>query len=319
MANSDDRGVLAKKVALAASDTTQGGFGADRFWRVALARAARDTMHLGMTVLRLDQARGSLAEVLDLPPDRAMIAVLEGPGEGLGLMAISAPVLAAMTEIQTIGRVSAVPQAIRRPTRTDAAMVAGFVDTALEGLELALAEEADLHWAGGFRYASFLDDPRPLGLLMEDIEYRILTAEISIEDGARTGQILMVLPAAGRGIRPKTLASAVPAAVAGQAFSQDLAYQVDGAMCVLTAVIHHLRCPLEDVIALQIGDVLPMPFASLDRVGFEGIDGQRIAEGRLGQNRGMRAVRLTPPAQTTVAPPEPRYDIVDAQPLAATG
>jgi flagellar motor switch protein FliM len=319
VANLEDRGVLAKKVALAASHVMQGGFGADRSWRVSLARAARDMLTLGLTVVRLNQSRGSLAEVLDLPPDRAMIAVLEGPGEGLGLMAISAPVLAAMTEIQTIGRVSAVPQAVRKPTRTDAAMVAGFVDAALEGLELALAEEADLQWAGGFRYASFLDDPRPLGLLMEDIDYRILTAEVSVEDGARTGQILMVLPAAGRGKRPKTLASAVPAAVAGHAFAEDLAEQVDGAACVLTAVIHHLICPLSDVIALQVGDLLPLSFASLDQVGFEGIDGQRIAEGRLGQNRGMRAVRLTPPAQPKEPTAEARYDIVDAQALAATG
>ena len=49
-----------------------------------------------------------------------------------------------------------------------------MVDAALEGLEIALAEEADLIWADGFRYASFLDDPRPLGLLLEDIAYRCL-------------------------------------------------------------------------------------------------------------------------------------------------
>ena len=53
----------------------------------------------------------------------------------------------------------------RKPTRTDAAMVAGLIDAALAGLEQALLQEADLVWAGGFRYASFLDDARPIGLL----------------------------------------------------------------------------------------------------------------------------------------------------------
>ena len=45
----------------------------------------------------------------------------------------------------------------------------------------------------------------------------------------------------------------------------------------------------------------------LDRIGFEGVDGRRIAEGRLGQNRGMRAVRLGPAAgaEPQEAPPGP--------------
>lgn len=318
MANSDNNGILRKKAALSAASSGQGGPGADRSWRVVLARAARDAMALQLDVIQLDQSRVSLAELLDLPSDKSMIAVLGGPAEGLGLLAISAPLLAAMTEKQTIGRVAGGGTVPRNPTKTDAVMVAGFIDTALAGLDVALADESDLIWAGGFRYSSFLADPRPLGLLLEDIPYRVLLAEISVEEGTRFGQILMALPSAGRGQRPRSVQHLSPEAVAGHAFSASLAEQIESVHCVLRAVIDRQIRPLSDVMALQVGDILPLPLATVDRVGFVGLDGQQVATGRLGQNRGMRAVRLTGAVKAEAPSPQANGDIVDAQ-LAATG
>lgn len=315
----DDQSVLRRKLQRAPAQPQNSGRGAERSWRIVLARAARDAMALGLDVQAIDQRRASLAELLDMPTDRSLFAVLEGPGDGLGLLAVSAPLLAAMTEIQTIGRVSAIAPAMRKPTRTDAAMVAGFVDASLAGLETSLAEDADLIWAGGFRYASFLDDPRPLGLLLEDIAYRVLTAEVSVEGGVRTGQILMALPADGRGQKPRSMPPIIPEVAENRAFAENLADQIDGARCELRAVIHRMTCPVTAVLNLQIGDILPLPLAFVDKIGVEGLDGQRIAEGRLGQNRGMRAVRLTPPAQASAPPAQSHADIIDLQKVAVAG
>ena len=44
--------------------------------------------------------------------------------------------------------------------------------------------------------------------------------------------------------------------------------------------------------ALQAGDLVPLSRAQLDRVTLEGVDGRPLGLGRLGQNRGMRALRL---------------------------
>ncbi|MFT4150407.1 MAG: FliM/FliN family flagellar motor C-terminal domain-containing protein [Paracoccaceae bacterium] len=287
--------VIRRKVAAATPPAAEGSPGADRGWRLALARAARDVLKLGLEVRGLSLDRMSLAELLELPEERSLLAVVEGPDEGLGLMALSPPVLAAMVEVQTLGRVLPVPPAARRPTRTDAAMIAPAIDAALSGLEIALAEEADLIWAGGFRYASFLDDARPLGLLLDDTGYRVLRAEVSLAEGARTGGVLLALPAEGRGPRPARIAP--PAADAGPAFARALAAQVADAGCVLQAVLARLSMPLSQVMALSAGEFLPLPAAALDRIGFEGVDARRLAEGKLGQNRGMRAVRLTPPVE----------------------
>ena len=118
------------------------------------------------------------------------------------MIMLSPEVTASLIEKQTLGRLSSQPPALRKASRIDAAMVAGVIDRALAGLDEALAEEADLIWAGGFRYASYLEDARPLALLLEEEAYRVLTAVVSLGDGAREGQVILVLPAVGRGASP---------------------------------------------------------------------------------------------------------------------
>ena len=293
-------GVMARKLAAARLALADGGPGADRAWRLALARAARDQLKLPLEVDDLALDRLSLAELLELPPDYAMIVVLEGPRDGLGLMVISAGVLAAMIEVQTIGKVAAIAPPPRKPTRTDAAMVAPIIDAALTGLETALLQETDLIWAGGFRYASFLDDPRPLGLLLEDTAYRVLRADVSLANGARKGAVLLALPADGRGAAP--VGQVAEKAVSGPAFSTLLANQVENADCVLDAVLTRVSMPLSRVLGMVVGEVVTLPRAALDRISFEGLDGRCVATGKLGQNRGMRAIRLMPAAAAAQAP-----------------
>ncbi len=310
------RKVLAGQAAMAEGGAAaEGGPGADRGWRLALARAARDALKLPLEVTGMTLARNSLAELLEQPPDLALVIVLEGPQDGLGLLVIAPQVLAGMIEMLTIGKVAAGPPVARKPTRTDAAMVAQMIDLALVGLETGLAQEADLIWAGGFRYASFLDDPRPLGLLLEDISYRVMKAEVALANGSRTGMVLLALPAEGRGAVAHLQTRPSQDAAAGPTFAAALAEQVAGADCSLDAVLARLSMPLAAVLGLRVGAVLGLARAGLDQISFEGIDGRKVAEGKLGQNRGMRAIRLTPaPARAAVPvvldvqavePPEP--------------
>jgi flagellar motor switch protein FliM len=288
--------VLRRKIAAQRAAQAEGSPGADRSWRMALARSARDALGLALDVTGLRIKTQSLAEVLELPFDHALISVLQGPSEGMGLMLMTPEVLAGVIEVQTYGKVGTTPVDPRKPTRTDAAMVAPLLDAALIELEQQLVEEADLVWAGGFRYASFLDDARPLGLLMEDISYRLLSAEVSLGLGARKGSIYMALPAKGRGLGP---AYASPAqledTVGAQSFSQDFAAQVDASACVLEAILARVSLPLGQVMALNVGAVVPLGRATIDRLGLSGINGAQLTEGKLGQHRGMRAIRLSLP------------------------
>lgn len=310
--------IIRRKVAQAARTGGEGGSpGADHGWRLAFARAARDCTGLLVAVASMRLNRYALAEVLELPPDRALLVLLDGPEAGLGLMAVSAEVMAALIEMQTTGRVSGSPPLPRRPTRTDAAMVATTIDRALEEFDSLLAEEEDLTWAGGFRYASFLEDPRPLGLLLEDQPYRVLTADLGLADGTRRGGLILALPAEGRGQRlvrrPPPRPEKEPA---GPGFSAVLGEAVMAAPCLLQAVIGRVSLPLHQVMALETDQTLPLTDAALDRIGLETPDGRWLARARLGQNKGMRALRLqgeeASPAPTTDTFPPMAPDSGDA-------
>jgi flagellar motor switch protein FliM len=294
--------IIRKKVAAGRSNQPEGGPGADRAWRLALARAANDILALPLEVARLSVNRRSLAELLELAPERALIAVLEGPAEGLGILMLSPPVLSAMIEMQTIGRVSSSAPPVRKPTRTDASMVADMIDHALQELESGLESDPDLIWAGGFHYASFLEDPRPLGLLLEEEHYRVLQAELRLGNGAKSGAVMLALPAEGRGRAPKPAPTATPAPVAAALFSKALSDQLMRTEADIAAVLHRFTVPLSFVMALKSGDLVPLSTAALDRIVLEGLDGRPLASGRLGQNRGMRAVRLAPQAVAETAP-----------------
>jgi flagellar motor switch protein FliM len=294
--------IIRKKVAAARSNQPEGGPGADRAWRLALARAANDILALPLEVARLSVNRRSLAELLELAPERALIAVLEGPAEGLGILMLSPPVLSAMIEMQTIGRVSSSAPPVRKPTRTDASMVADMIDQALQELESGLESDPDLIWAGGFHYASFLEDPRPLGLLLEEEHYRVIQAELRLGNGAKSGAVMLALPAEGRGRAPKPAPTATPAPVAAALFSKALSDQLMRTEADIAAVLHRFTVPLSFVMALKSGDLVPLSTAALDRIVLEGLDGRPLASGRLGQNRGMRAVRLAPQAAAETAP-----------------
>jgi flagellar motor switch protein FliM len=165
------------------------------------------------------------------------------------------------------------------------------IDAALATLEQALTENADIVWAGGFRCVSFLEDPRPLPVVLEDAPLRVLTADISLSGGLRKGKIYLALPEAGHLPLPtKKKQHAVDDM--GPAFEIDLQERVDGASVQLNAVLARLSLPMADVLSLAAGMIVPLQDAVVDVISLEGTDGRCVAFGKLGQNRGMRALRL---------------------------
>lgn len=306
-------GILRRKLAARRDSAATGGDWAARAWRVALPRAAREGIGLDLAIPGLRDERQSLTELLDLIPDRALLALLEGHGHGLGLMVVSAEVLAAVIEVQTLGRLAPPAARARKPTRTDAALSAGLIDKALTLLELALAEAADLTWAGGFRYASFLDEPRALGLLLEDLPYRLLRCEVEIGGSQRQGEVLLALPAEGRGPRPQ----AAPPPPDGSQWQAQLQSAVMSAEVAMTATAGRIRLTLGQVRALAPGMVLRLSDGGLDRIALLGSGGETAGQGRLGQYRGLRAVKLGAVPERAARPPPPPAMPTPADPATA--
>lgn len=286
-----DEGVIRRKVAAAQGPATaRGPGGAEKAWPQELVRASRDCCNLALDVPVVQAKRYSLSELLELVPELSLIALLEGPRSVSGVLFLNAEMLAGLIEAQTLGRVMPQAPAPRKPTRTDAAIVADWIDRMLSGLEEALLTEEDLLWTDGFRFVSHLDEPRPLPLLLEDTHYKVLSASCDM-GGVRQGHVVLALPAEGHGRRPQRNA-ATPEQAAGRDFSQALRQQLGDAEAQLHGVLGHLSLPLNRLLSLRPGDVLPLPNAALDRIEMTSIDGEVHGVARLGQSRGMRAVRI---------------------------
>jgi flagellar motor switch protein FliM len=281
------------------------GWAVEQAWDMALRRAAQETYSLRIEITASRLRALSLTELLELPGARSLIGILDGPAEAMGVIVLSPEVLAGLVEVQTMGVVTAHPPMIRKPTRTDAAMVAGFLDGALAEFDMGLADQPESVWASGFRYASFLDDARPLALLLEEAAWQVIEVEVSLAGGVKTGRIMLALPAEGRGIN-KAVDAAQQAAAAAK-FDADLREQVGQASATLDAVLVRMQVDLAELMGLGVEDVLPLFGASLDTVQLEAPDGRRVATARLGQARGMRALRITrlDGAATDNAPVDP--------------
>jgi len=128
---------------------------------------------------------------------------------------------------------------------------------------------------------------------------------MSLADGGRSGSVILALPAEGRGQRPaRKTGRKEETAHPGPSFTEAIGAVVMGADCVLHAVIARLTLPLLQVMDLKVDQVLALPDAALDKIELEGIDGRKVATGRLGQQRGLRALRLS---QGSVAAPKPAF------------
>ena len=269
-------------------------------------------------------------------PERALLAVLEGTRDRLGVLALCPALLASVIEMQTLGRVTTRPVPARRPTRTDATISADLVNAFLAELGHELAGLEAMPMLAEWRYATYLDDPRALCLMLEDVA--MLRLAISFRMGAggqRDGSILLALPVSARASRPaavarlagagdatagpgagpenalSALAGLVPAAAAtlsapgaAPAPPADLAAEVREAPVTLVGVLCRRRLSLGSLRAMGPGSLIALPPNALDEARVETVHGQLLAQGRLGEAEGFHAIRLRPAAPARSATPE---------------
>lgn len=240
------------------------------------------------TVVELSRSTVSLAELVDMTEPGLFLALLEGPGDAMGMVWLCPTALSALVEAQTTGQVVA-PAATdgppRLPTRTDAALIAPMVDSFLHHAAERCAELPEGADVSGFLYGSFLDDRRPIGVVLDDLDYKVLQLRISLGQGMVTGLWTLVLPCSA------------PVEAAMQDKNDDWESRLTGAVensqVTLNAVLCRFKLTLKEALALTKGDVLRVPESALETLALTALNGAALATGRLGQARGFRAVRLT--------------------------
>ncbi|HKL56668.1 MAG TPA: FliM/FliN family flagellar motor C-terminal domain-containing protein [Roseovarius sp.] len=267
--------------------------------RLSLARTADTLLDLALTVATVEQRRVSLAQVVDTVPDEGLILLLDGAGGARGALALDTQMMTALIEVQTTGTVRPGAALPRRATRTDAAMVAPLVDAVLDGVDTEMQAAVEGHVSRGFRFGDRVEDRRALGLVLEapDFDHFRVTADLG--PGVRTGRLDLLMPA--HRPAPRKTGKQTSAEAPTRAAMSDVAL---GAPVVLDAVMARVSLPLRNACALSVGQVLPLARESLGAIEVTGAGGHLVAEARLGQLNGWRALRLVSSAAAPLPAPE---------------
>jgi len=253
----------------------------------AFGRMCADYPGLDGKVVNVVRRSVSLAELVDMAEPGQFLALLDGPDDALGMVWLCPALLAALVEAQTTGQVmppGASDGPPRLPTRTDAALVAPMVDAFLHHAEERCADLAEGADIGGFLYGSFLDDRRPMGVVLDDVDYNILQLQVSLGNGVVTGYWTVVLPS--------RVVKNADAPGKDDDWENRLTQTVENSPVALNAVLCRFKLTLKEALALSKGDVLRVPESALETLGLTALGGATVANGRLGQARGFRAVRL---------------------------
>jgi flagellar motor switch protein FliM len=262
--------------------------------RSAAARAGDDALNCVVGLRELAEETVTLDELVEKLPDPALFVQLDGPGRMRGIAAITPQVLGAVIEAQTIGKVLKSAAADRKPTRTDATLIADFLDRTLAGFAALMAECPAPPPVGGFGFGGALVDARSGVMLLQDVKHLHFIAELDFGHGAKIGKLHLVLPAEHKVARSRTADKSE--------WHATMNSTVLGTTARLEAVLCRLKMPLCDIAVLKEGDVINLTMASLADVALVGADGNRLVTAALGRSGAMRAVRV---ALTVARKPSP--------------
>ncbi|MBI6628636.1 FliM/FliN family flagellar motor C-terminal domain-containing protein [Pontibaca salina] len=274
---------LQRKLASPGGETLAKGWSILRALRVATARAAAEEFGLSLSVIGATQAwrdHGDLAPHLD---DARLLILLDGPESATGALALDRAVVGALIQHQTMGKVLGNSSGTRPYTSTDAALAAPLVDAMLTSAQKLCDQSQDRDCLAGFRFGARAETQQALLLALDGDQYRAFDLTLDIDRGKVQGVLSLVVP--------------------DRSQPENSAYTGDGAMghsaifgmvrAELMASIGRIQLSLSTLTKVQVGDVLPLQGQNLRGVEFISIMGERVASGRLGQVRGLRAVRLS--------------------------
>lgn len=274
--------VLAKKLAATKEGTkTLGSSLTLKALRRSLARAAADLCELPLGVIAARQANATPEDIAGHLSDRDLLIVLDGPMGRMGAASLDAALVTALIQQQTMGQVLGLGSEGRNYTPTDAAMMAEFLERTFEKVTSLLEGEGDRKTFAGYRFGAQIEDVRNLALGLEGEDYRVIRVTVDLAGGMMQGELVLVLP------EPKGEADTGDSVV-----GRSLGANMNSMRAELSAVLCKVRVPLRKFAALKIGDCIPLDHAFLYETDLLAINGQVVAQGRLGQMNGARAVRL---------------------------
>ena len=260
-----------------------------RALRLGLARAAGTGLDLPLAVIGAAQSRALQPDAVAQLDEEGLIVVLDGPNGARGAIQLDRSLATGIVQQQTMGVIGPekMDDPTRKPTATDAALVAPLIDDALKRAEDMVEVPSDKACLMGFRFGAQAESVRSLALGFVADRYRVFNLNIDVGAGQRKGQLTLILP------EPQSQpAEAEPEAATQPDQAGEALLTLPTA---LTAELTRFKVSLSEVAEWKEGDVLPLPVgADLSRTRLVSPGGEVIAELQLGQARGARALRLRP-------------------------
>ena len=254
--------------------------------RRALARTADVLWDLPLVTQGVSQEILDQDGCLELLVPGTLLILLDGPGGGIGLVSVDRQLMTGLIEVQTISQVTRVPIEDRPLTPTDAAMMAPLIDGGLARFEGNLEGHPLLAELRGYRFGAMVEDGRTAGLLLDAPSYRAFRVGIDLANGARQGELQIILPEKA----PADAEAAHAPDTPGRHEDRLLLVPAQ-----IEAVLCRIRLPISRISGFAPGDLLELPADCLAGMELMAGGGHRMARGRLGQVDGMRAIRLTWP------------------------
>lgn len=283
MSPSEETKTIRRKLAAGRADARTGKRSALGALRLGLARAARDLLDLPVLVVGATQDRATQDSLSEHFGDDQLLLLMEGPGGRVGALAADRDTLAALIQQQTMNRVTKSDPGDRPFTSTDAAMLAPLIEAAIRLSSRLTEVQADRALMEGFRYGYRIENMRALLLALDADRFRVFHLVTEFSGGVRQGELWLALPEEIK--RP-------PEKPGRKAAPPMLDRSVKQARAELNAVMGRISVTLAELTNMQEGDLLPLCDMDLTRADLIAIDGSKVANVRLGQSGGLRAVRL---------------------------
>lgn len=295
-----------------------GAVSPEKALRLALAKAGQEVLGQIVSAAEVTQAQAPVQELAGLLPENGLNILLSGPGDCQGLVVLERAIVAGVTEALTIGRVMPVPPPDRVPSSTDAHLCQRFLVMMMTVFAAKLVGHPAAQWATGFVPENRLEDLRRLPFLFDDVAYRVLSLDVDLALGAKSGRMAVVLP--WEATSSRAAREEADAADAAHDWESSLRQALMPAKAKLEAVLHRMEIPLSEMVALKPDALLRIPRSALSKVELCDCEGHPRMRGGLGQSQGFRAVRVTSLPRAHARPPDEdftEHDEAAPDPIAA--
>ena len=254
--------------------------------RRAIPRNAADKIGLEIRIPDIAERDTKLsAELTDLP-DGVMLCGLSGPRGVEGLCFVSFELRTGLIEVLTTGQVSSRQNEMRRATNVDAHLVMTVLGDWMCAMAAYVPDDPAWQLTPSVSYP----DIRTLELALEDAPFRKIALTLKLADGARRGDLILLLPPLRLGGHQKAFSDALYAALAP--------VEID-----LHIIAARQKTTLGAISNLDVGDEIRLEAFDTLNAGMEQPLGHRHGCVQVGQSKGKRAVRLVVPPSETLEEP----------------